>query len=122
MSKMSMTSGPEAAPETPQTTAGDPVEETASATPEVPNPETALIPRPSYTPATYVEGEDLEGEISGRDIKFPRLNLVQKVGELSDSAKPGSLVLAKELVLREPGQFLDVIALKAQKLYQEQLP
>lgn len=89
-----------------------------------PNQESQLATQPDRTVSTYVEGEDIDGEITSRDVKYSRINVVQKVGELSDNPdfSPGAIILGKEVVIAKPNGVLTLIALKAQKSYQEQLP
>ena len=48
------------------------------------------------SPSTFLEDE---GDIGLGDIIMPRINLVQKVGPLSEEFTPGDIVLNKELVI-----------------------
>jgi hypothetical protein len=61
------------------------------------------------------------GEVSMRDIKLPRLNLVQKVGSLADNFQPGSIVFEKTFVLSDgkPQNTLDLTPLQLRKQYQK---
>lgn len=77
-----------------------------------------------------IQGEAPEkgifGEFGTEDIKLPRLNLVNKVGDLSNLFTPGSWVLKKEhqltdVVKGEAGS-LKVIAVRLKVEYQESLP
>jgi hypothetical protein len=55
-----------------------------------------------------------------KDIKLPRLNLVQKVGKLGDNFQPGSIVFEKSYVLSngKPEQAIDLTPLLFRKQYQ----
>jgi hypothetical protein len=61
------------------------------------------------------------GEVSMRDIKLPRLNLVQKVGSLADNFQSGSIVFEKTFVLSDgkPNNVLDITPLQLRKQYQK---
>lgn len=71
--------------------------------------------------------EDVMGEITTRDKKFPRLNIGQKSGNIGEEKGLGSLVLNREVVLLPPlksgenkGPILPgTLILKIQKQYQE---
>jgi hypothetical protein len=64
----------------------------------------------------------LEGEITGSDIKLPRINLVQKLGKLGDMFEAGSLVFNKDAVLSTKKDTLEeVTVLRLKKQYQEVL-
>lgn len=78
--------------------------------------------------ATGFQIEGLGGEWSGKDLKPPRLNLVQKVGPLSDSFSLGEWVLEKLVVIGGGGnpevnrafdKPLNVVVINARKQYQE---
>lgn len=62
------------------------------------NPSTALAVKeaaPLAPPAAYTHTDSAEGEITKEDVAMPRLNIVAKVGELSNLFKPGNFVLNK---------------------------
>ena len=63
----------------------------------------------------------IEGEISAEDIKPPRLNLVQKVGNLGDDFTPGSFVYDKTFPIVGPGKEMAVTVLRFKKYYQQKL-
>lgn len=65
---------------------------------------------------------DMDGEFTSSDFRLPRLNLVQKVGQLSDSFDSGSIILNKEIVVSDGKTPVTVIALRMKKQYQEALP
>ena len=81
----------------------------------------AIAPAPSRALATApVVASGIVGEVSMRDIKLPRLNLVQKVGSLADNFQPGSIVFEKTFVLSD-GKIenaLDLTPLQLRKQYQ----
>lgn len=85
-------------------------------------PAASTAPAPYAPPANYISDEDAEGEFTNRDVKYPRINVVQKSGELSDEFTPGDFVLSKEYVVGAHDRPVDVIALRIQKRYQEFLP
>jgi hypothetical protein len=62
---------------------------------------------------------DMDGEFGMRDLQLPRLNLVQKSGELPDKFAPGNYVFQKLVALPTP---LSMIALHIRKQYQERIP
>jgi hypothetical protein len=64
----------------------------------------------------------VQGEIDAGDIRWPRLNLVQKSGDLSDSFTPGSFVFNKEIVLSDGQKPIKMVAMRIRKQYQEALP
>ena len=63
----------------------------------------------------------IEGEISADDIKPPRLNLVQKVGNLGDEFTPGSFVYDKTFPIVGPGKEMNVTVLRFKKYYQQKV-
>lgn len=67
-------------------------------------------------------GGEVEGEISSKDIRLPRLNIVQKSGKLGDDFNAGSIVFDKELLLSKGDDAVNLTVLKIQKRYQEKLP
>jgi hypothetical protein len=78
-------------------------------------------------------GEDqakgIYGEFGADDIKLPRLNLVNKVGDLSNLFTPGTYVINKEHQINDIdpknkglGNPLKVIAVRLKVEYQESLP
>lgn len=64
----------------------------------------------------------VEGEITTADLKFPRINLVQKLGDLSNNFESGSIVFDKSVVLSTKNEPLNLTVLRLKKQYQEVLP
>lgn len=82
----------------------------------------AIAAKPSAPVAVYVEGEDAEGEFTARDFQRPSLNLVTKTSANVDVFGIGTWVVGKEVAVGKMSEPLNVVALKIQKAYQEQLP
>jgi hypothetical protein len=97
-----------------ETTEDAPVPATAAA----PAPTTLTTAVQSREVVTYVAAanDDVQGDIDFSDIKLPRLNLVQRTGDLPDRFEFGAFVLNKECSL---GKELRFIALNIKKQYQE---
>lgn len=79
-------------------------------------------------PSIADPGKGLIGEWTYDDIKLPRLNLVNKSGELADSFTPGTFTINSEHALTElaagakdKGATLTVIAVHMKKQYQENI-
>ena len=86
----------------------------------------AVRPETQVAIAGEAPEKGIYGEFGTEDIKLPRLNLVNKVGDLSNLFTPGSWVLKKEHQLTdvtkgEAGS-LKVIAVRLKVEYQESLP
>ena len=90
----------------------------------------AVAVRPEMQVA--IKGEDpnkgIYGEFGAEDIKLPRLNLVNKVGDLSNIFTPGTFVINKEHQITDIdaknkglGNPLKVIAVRLKVEYQESL-
>lgn len=93
---------------------------------EIANTEVAVVPA-SNTLATTSQNKSLgecgvEGEILAGDLKFPRINLVQKLGPLSDAFDAGSIVFNREVVLASKTGSVDMTVLRLKKQYQEVIP
>jgi hypothetical protein len=65
------------------------------------------------------QNNDVQGEINLSDLRLPRLNLVQRTGDLPDKFGFGEFILNKTCVLGRP---LEFIALSLKKQYQEKRP
>lgn len=55
---------------------------------------------PAVAPAPFLVDDE---NIGLDEVKFPHLNLVQKVGEMSNQWTPGQIILAQQAVLFDPG-------------------
>ena len=94
--------------------------EPAVATAVVPAGESGIVP---HDPQAASLSRWVEGEYGARDIKLPRINLVQNVGDLPTMGfTAGSFVLNKSVVLAERGEPLEIVVLRARKQYQEVVP
>lgn len=95
---------------------------------EVVSQETAVAKTPEPTPSTALvvqqstANNGIEGEISRHDIKLPRINLVQKVGDLSNLFTPGMFLFNKEVVLSNGKTPFQATVLRLKKQYQQDLP
>lgn len=86
----------------------------------------AVRPETQVAIAGEAPEKGIYGEFGSEDIKLPRLNLVNKVGDLSNIFPAGTWVLKKEhqltdVVKGEAGS-LKVIAVRLKVEYQESLP
>lgn len=64
----------------------------------------------------------ITGEITMRDIKLPRISLVQKIGELADSGiSPGVYMLNREAMLSDGKTPLNITVLRLHKQYRQRL-
>jgi hypothetical protein len=70
---------------------------------------------------TETNDNGIQGEISRSDIKLPRINLVQKVGDLSNLFTPGIFLFDKSIVLSEGKVPFEITVLHLKKMYQEDL-
>ena len=82
----------------------------------------AIAPVAPKPVAIYVEGEDAEGEFSSRDIQWPSLSLVTKTSSDAETYGIGTWLVNKETPVGKMTEPLQLIAVKIQKAYQEQLP
>lgn len=69
----------------------------------------------SVAPAT---GVGIEGDISASDVRVPRINLVQKSGNLSNDFAPGVFLFEKQIPLAKTGESFLVTPLRLKKYYQ----
>jgi hypothetical protein len=83
----------------------------AEAVVETPQPTPAPAPAPMAV-ATHQRSGTFGGlfedvaDIDFRDLQLPRINLVQKSGQLADQFDPGDICFMKEVVLPQPLEFL----------------
>lgn len=82
----------------------------------------AIPPTQQIAERSYTDDEDVTGEFTSDDQIFPKINIVQRTGELCETFQPGEIVLNKSIVIGGPGKALCVIPLKFKKQYQESLP
>lgn len=73
--------------------------------------ESSVVPHSSHA-------DDVQGDVDFSDIRLPRLNLVQRTGDLPDRFGFGEFVLNKEVSL---GKTLRIIALNLKKQFQEKV-
>lgn len=75
------------------------------------------------TPADrFFSNEDMVGDFSAKDVVWPRLNLVQAVGPLSQVFTPGQVILNKDQVIGGPDKPVTVTLLRMKKIFEEKLP
>jgi|APCry1669189665_1035243.scaffolds.fasta_scaffold03823_2 hypothetical protein len=79
----------------------------------VQEPKTLAIPR--------TNNNGIEGEITSDDLKVPRVNLVQKSGQLCDTFPPGSFLFDKQIMLAKPTLPFIATPLRFRKYYQEKI-
>lgn len=95
-------------------------DEAPAPAPAAPTPQaTTMVPAatgPTSLATAHVVADDVQGDIDFSDIKLPRLNLVQRTGDLPERFEFGAFVLNKECNL---GKELHIIALNIKKQYQE---
>jgi hypothetical protein len=77
-------------------------------------------PKPLAAPVR-ISASGITGEITHEDLKVPRVNLVQKSGQLCDNFSPGSFLYEKQIVLAKPGAAFTATILKFRKYYQEKI-
>ena len=86
-------------------------------------PESQIVPAQSKAVAVIPSADNgIEGEVSRNDIKLPRINLVQKVGDLSNLFTPGVFLFNKEVILSNGKTPFEVTVLRLRKQYQQDLP
>jgi len=96
---------------------------TDSVTQAVQETKTEIVPAQSKAIAIPTPvNNGIEGEVSRHDIKLPRINLVQKVGDLSNLFTPGIFLFNKEVILSNGKTPFDVTVLRLRKQYQQDLP
>jgi hypothetical protein len=127
MATTSFSRRPAASAETPATET--PKTETFSSPKDIPvaggpsvNESTELAatkPAALSTNVSSSQGADVQGEVNLSDLRLPRLNLVQRTGDLPDRFDFGSFVINKEVSL---GKTVEFIALSIKKQYQEKRP
>lgn len=91
--------------------------DTETAVAERPQPEQTVVTQDHWN-----GGGQVEGEVDAGDIRWPRINVPQKVGLLGEEFAPGSYVFNKEILLSNGTDPLSLTFLKIRKQYQEHLP
>lgn len=98
----------------------------SSAVAEAPAAPSSVPEQPSkaldHVPANPFAGPSIQGEIEIGDLKLPRINFVQKSGDLSDSFEFGDILFNKEVVIGNEEQGFEFTLLTIRKQYQEDLP
>jgi len=89
--------------------------EAANITPETLVPVTETSTAVALPPSAR---DDVSGEITARDVNLPRINVVQKMSELSDKFAVGSVLFHKEFVLAAPEIPVNGTVLRIKKQYQ----
>jgi len=101
----------------PQPRAVEPVEEAAEST-ELAVTETAST---SLAIQGSVDGQ-IQGEFSRRDLTIPKINLVNKTGELSNQFPPGSFVYNREILLGDGKKPATITVTRIAKFYLQDVP
>jgi hypothetical protein len=78
-----------------------------------------VAPSTLSTSVAAAEDADVQGDVNLSDLRLPRLNLVQRTGDLPDKFGFGEFVLNKTCLLTKP---LEFIALSVKKQFQEKRP
>jgi hypothetical protein len=65
---------------------------------------------------------DVHGYFSMRDIKLPRISIVQKISEDASVFGAGTIVFNREVKLATEGQKIPVTFLRIDKEFEEKLP
>ena len=79
--------------------------------------EGAIIEAPMASLSVNTLAGQVEGEFSAKDFTVPRLNLVAKTGELSNTFQPGSFVYNREVVIGDGKKPAKITFLRLQKIY-----
>lgn len=80
--------------------------------------QTMTIASPTFSPAV---ADGVVGEVTSSDITLPRINLVQKVGNLADAFAPGSILFEKTVILADTKSAVDLTPLRIRKQYQRKV-
>ena len=86
--------------------------------------QTTLTVRESSEVAMPIQGLDgqVQGEFSRRDLTIPKLNLVNKTGELSNTFPAGSFLYNREVVLGDGKKPCQITITRMAKFYLQDLP
>jgi hypothetical protein len=75
----------------------------------------------SHSTTTVPTAAGVEGEITMSDVKLPRINMVQKVGQLADTFHPGSILFEKQVILTDGKTAIDLTPIRLKKQYQQKV-
>jgi hypothetical protein len=86
--------------------------------------ESTLAVRESSEVAMPIQGMDgqIQGEFSRRDLTIPKLNLVNKTGELSNTFPAGSFLYNREVVIGDGKKPCPITITRMAKFYLQDLP
>lgn len=70
---------------------------------------------------TSVDGQ-IQGEFSRRDLTIPKMNLVNKTGELSNQFAPGSFIYNREILLGDGKKPALITIMRIAKFYLQDVP
>lgn len=95
-----------------------PVQTEESDSPELAVTETAST---SLAIQTTVDGQ-IQGEFSRKDLTIPKMNLVNKTGELSNQFSPGSFIYNREVLLGDGKKPATITITRIAKFYLQDVP
>jgi len=84
--------------------------------------EKALVAVQERAPSIMNKNSSVDGEFRASDFLIPRINLVGKTGNLSNSFQPGSFVFNKETVVGSKEAPMEAIITHIQKKYIQEIP
>lgn len=100
----------------------DPANASAPVTTEDPKPQTTVATQQSAAITVPRESSSgIEGEVTSRDIRPPRLRLIQKTSQAADDFAAGSFLYSDGVLLADPKQVLSIVILRFKKYFQQKL-
>src|SRR5438876_455496 len=84
-------------------------------------PTTALVPREERPLSRYVDTTEAQGEFTNSDRERAVMQIVAKVGDLSNTFTPGDILLNKDFVIGGTKNPIELVALGIKKRYQNDL-